>query len=195
MTGDIDNLEVVIDGTCSTFSPSSASPESYVQKKLDGGYLTVGPTYWVRVSAINSAGVGPTTLAVPIEHGVGNSLAPRAPPGPPESVVVRSVGSSRTSLDVRWEYPSSDFGESVDKCVLEYDSASSDFANSTIYSGCVDALVASEPDYIEYSSTSLNLIVGQRYHRRIVLYFYCNTGNKYGLLRNNICRKWSWVLC
>ena len=65
-------------------------------------------------------------------------------------------------MDVRWEYPSSDFGESVDKCVLEYDSASSDFANSTIYSGCVDALVASEPDYIEYSSTSLNLIVGQR---------------------------------
>ena len=52
----------------------------------------MGTPYWVRVSAINSAGVGPTTLAVPIEHGVGNSLAPRAPPGPPESVVVRSVG-------------------------------------------------------------------------------------------------------
>ena len=53
---------------------------------IDGGYLTPGTAYFVRVSARNAVGLGPSQDASPVEFATGNAIAPQAPPGLPTQV-------------------------------------------------------------------------------------------------------------
>jgi len=62
-------------------------------------YLTKGQRYYVKVSAINSAGPGTAALSFPI-----SAIPALAIPGRPQSVVA-SIGALKGEIDVSFQYP------------------------------------------------------------------------------------------
>jgi len=62
-------------------------------------YLTRGQTYYVRVSAKNSAGLGTPTLATPI-----SSIPQLEVPGKPHSIAAFS-GTNPGEIKISWQYP------------------------------------------------------------------------------------------
>jgi hypothetical protein len=90
---------------------------------IDGGFLSPGTAYYVRVSAKNDVGTGPPQMAVPTDpilENVDNSLAPQAPPGLPTNVRVLANADNGESLLVEWDAVDTDNGAPVSQYTLEY---------------------------------------------------------------------------
>lgn len=112
--------------------------------ELDGGVLQQGVAYSVRVSALNSVGLGAPREATAICHDPpcanDQRLVPTGPPKAPRNVKVASNRAERTALNVKWQVPSSDGGSEVAKYFVEYSTTS--FAPVAVCAGCVVALGA-----------------------------------------------------
>jgi hypothetical protein len=80
---------------------------------LESGGLESGRSYYVRVSAVNSVGAGPVTVATPTSVTLADTRA-EAPAAGTAAV------TSATSITFSWNTPTFDGGESIDYYLVEY---------------------------------------------------------------------------
>jgi len=74
------------------------------QTEIDGGFLLPGTPYFVRIAAINDAGMGEFSVAHPSHQATSEvSVTPGAPPGIPTAAFISAVPKSFNSLFVEWE--------------------------------------------------------------------------------------------
>ena len=107
---------------------STVLAQAVVRTDQDGGYLTPGTAYFVRVAARNAVGIGPAQDATPVSvFRSGNALAPQAPPGLPTQVRVYANKDDGQSLRVAWAAVDDDNGAPVARYTLEY-TPTDDFA-------------------------------------------------------------------
>jgi hypothetical protein len=114
--------------TVSTFTPETTS--SYSITFLSGGApfkkklsaLTTGTYYFVRVSAKNGQGYGPTAVSVP------SSLNPCRVPDGPSNVVLKVTSSSM--LTVAWAAPAFNGGDSITLYKVEWDTSQTFASNA-----------------------------------------------------------------
>ncbi|KDO30965.1 hypothetical protein SPRG_04153 [Saprolegnia parasitica CBS 223.65] len=109
---------------------------------IDGGFLTSGAPYYVRVAATNSAGTSPAQVAAPTQCpggcSIDGSIHPGSKPPPPASVLVFANAADRTSLRLTWAPPTTTNGAPILSYVIEYSTMA--FATSDVCGGCVTAL-------------------------------------------------------
>lgn len=107
---------------------STVLAQAVVRTDKDGGYLTPGTAYFVRVAARNAVGIGPAQDATPVSvFKSGSALAPQAPPGLPTQVRVYANKDDGQSLRVAWAAVDDDNGAPVARYTLEY-TPTDDFA-------------------------------------------------------------------
>ena len=121
--GDVAPLEVLAkgpEGNCTAFRVQDGSSnrttvlaQVHATTDIDGGYLTPGTAYFVRVSARNRVGTGPPQEATPLEFPTGEAIAPQAPPGLPLEVRVYANKDDGDSLLVKWNAVDTDNGAPV----------------------------------------------------------------------------------
>ncbi|CAM9431342.1 unnamed protein product, partial [Hapterophycus canaliculatus] len=92
----------------------------------NGGFLSPGTPYFVRVSAMNSVGVGEAQSSE-TQEGCGSiegACAPRAPPPPPTAAKVYADPDESLSLWVGWESPEESNGADILSYLVELAPAS-----------------------------------------------------------------------
>ncbi|CAM9560272.1 unnamed protein product, partial [Sphacelaria rigidula] len=90
--------------------------------QIDGGFLSPGTPYYLRLSAINSVGVG-AALGADTEDTCGDvvdACSPRAPPPPPTAAKVYANTSDSLSLLVAWDAPTDYYGANVSSYIVEF---------------------------------------------------------------------------
>jgi len=155
--------------TSASFSPSTVEYFTY----LDGGSpfqkslvsLTPGTFYFVRVSAGNSQGYGPTTASTP------SSLNPHQSPDGPSDVNLRVTSGSM--LTVSFNQPLSNGGDAVKTYRVEWDTVPGFNSQSTSpHKGFVDVSAATAKSYtIQYLTTN------QRYYVKVTAANSAGLGN------------------
>jgi hypothetical protein len=116
------------DGNCTAFrvgtklsNRTTVLAQVNVATDIDGGYLTPGTAYYVRVAARNAVGLGLAREAVPdTEFKIGNSVAPQAPPGLPTNVRVYANRDDGSSLLVKWNKVDTNNGAPITRYSIEY---------------------------------------------------------------------------
>ncbi|CAM9321423.1 unnamed protein product, partial [Phaeothamnion confervicola] len=151
-----------------------------VATATDGGVLSPGTPYYVRVSAVNAAGIGraqdAATAADCLPDGVeaggaveaAGACVPRAPPGPAAAAFVRADPASARALVVTWQPVTDDHGNVVSSYTIEVAEAADGEVSWSSYDG-VTAAVA------DISR------VGASYERRIVVNGSYDCGQAYAV--------------
>jgi hypothetical protein len=143
--------------TASDFSTASTELLTYLSggapffKQLTG--LTTGTPYFVRVSAMNSNGYGPTQATTP------SSLNPHQTPSAPTSVMLSVTSDSM--LTTSFAAPTSDGGDAVSQYRIEWDTAVGFNSGSLApHKGTVDVDASTHNSYtIELLSSSTTYYV------------------------------------
>ena len=108
---------------CSAFSTNggvtTTVAQTTVETAIDAGSVKAGTPYFVRVAAINDAGLGEYDLAIPSSNGADGALAARAKPGLPTDVKVYTVTDDDDALKVTWMPVDTDNGGVVTKYTVE----------------------------------------------------------------------------
>lgn len=118
--------------------------------------LTTGLDYYVRVSAVNSQGIGATAISTP------DKLNPHEPPEGPSNVRLRTTSNSM--LTVGFDLPVYDGGDAVTHFKIEWDTSAT-FQSATVpmpHKGSVEVDAATHRSY-----TLTLLTQGQGYYVRV----------------------------
>ncbi|RHY24892.1 hypothetical protein DYB25_008383, partial [Aphanomyces astaci] len=142
VTGNVPQLQVAsIDGSGGCAAITGAV---WTGTSIEGGYLSPGGLYFVRVSAGNAVGTGLPQVASPTLCPGGcasdNTIFPVARPPAPTSVLVFAKPTDRSILRLTWNPPATTNGAAVLSYLIEYSVDS--FATTDVCGACVTALAS-----------------------------------------------------